>query len=442
MELVWLTAVALLAMAAILWLLRRLFTRSSSGEPRPGRMTPELDLSSRGSTAEFKAVQSEQSGNLLQKYGISITVTADPEVKGTSTEEAVDLGDLQLTPEGGWILDPKSTFPLTLFGATKEVVLDLKVLLDESCVRSWHDLLPKISGFLSQANLRCREIETYIQTQKDIYFQKIKELKESSPEWQNSLENDRLDLLDEFRRVAIEHLRVRPQANLKVLFEGQPRDMTIDDKLIGKYGYDVIVFFLRHVSDRGKVYVIPADHYERRNWEKLTELGLANRGDNIQLISILSALTLREMTELVNDLQVPTFHRKAKAVEFLSTVPDIEQRVQRKLAYRQLFQVKALPAEFADVDLGSIQQALAYSDEVAQLLQHTYVMGYFAAKHRLRYSEMGGLLSSWRILASVGACPFCIEQSKLAFAADKPPVVPLHIGCRCQVSPNLEGFAS
>src|SRR6266516_3176917 len=107
MELVWLTAVALLAMAAILWLLRRLFTRSSSGEPRPGRMTPELDLSSRGSTAEFKAVQSEQSGNLLQKYGISITVTADPEVKGTSTEEAVDLGDLQLTPEGGWILDPK-----------------------------------------------------------------------------------------------------------------------------------------------------------------------------------------------------------------------------------------------------------------------------------------------------------------------------------------------
>ncbi len=379
MELVWLTAVALLAMAAILWLLRRLFTRSSSGEPRPGRMTPELDLSSRGSTAEFKAVQSEQSGNLLP-------------------------------PEGGWILDPKSTFPLTLFGATKEVVLDLKVLLDESCVRSWHDLLPKISGFLSQANLRCREIETYIQTQKDIYFQKIKELKESSPEWQNSLENDRLDLLDEFRRVAIEHLRVRPQANLKVLFEGQPRDMTIDDKLIGKYGYDVIVFFLRHVSDRGKVYVIPADHYERRNWEKLTELGLANRGDNIQLISILSALTLREMTELVNDLQVPTFHRKAKAVEFLSTVPDIEQRVQRKLAYRQLFQVKALPAEFA--------------------------------KHRLRYSEMGGLLSSWRILASGGACPFCIEQSKLAFAADKPPVVPLHIGCRCQVSPNLEGFAS
>src|SRR6266567_169280 len=429
MEFVWVTALAIIAVAAVLWLWRFVFVRSSSMEPRPGRMTPELDLSSRGSTAEFKAVQSEQSGNLLQKYGISITVTADPEVKGTSTEEAVDLGDLQLTPEGGWILDPKSTFPLTLFGATKEVVLDLKVLLDESCVRSWHDLLPKISGFLSQANLRCREIETYIQTQKDIYFQKIKELKESSPEWQNSLENDRLDLLDEFRRVAIEHLRVRTQANLKVLFEGEPRDITIDDKLIGKYGYDVIVFFLRHAPNLGKVYVIPADDYERKNWEKLAQLGLASRGDDIQLISILSALTLKEMMELVNDLQIPTFRRKAKAIEFLSAVPDIEQRVRRKLSYRQLFQVKPLPAEFADVDLGSIQQALAYSDEVAQLLQHTYVMGYLAAKNRLRYSEMKNLFSGWQILASGGdtACPFCIEQSKLAFATDNPPVVPLHV---------------
>jgi len=250
MEFVWVTALAIIAVAAVLWLWRFVFVRSSSMEPRPDKVPLEFDLPSRGPTAESNAAQSEQPGDLLQKYGISITVTADPVVKGASAEEIVDLGDLQLAPGGGWILNPKSTFPLTLFGATKEVVLDLKVLLDESCVRSWHDLLPKISGLLSHTNLRSGEIETYIQTQKAIYFQKIKDLKESSLDWQTSFEHDRLDLLDESRRVAIEHLRVRPQANLKVLFEGEPRDITIDDKLIGKYGYDVSVFALRHAPNR------------------------------------------------------------------------------------------------------------------------------------------------------------------------------------------------
>jgi hypothetical protein len=252
MELVWVIAAAVLAVAAILSLNRALFTRTS-GEPHPGKLTPELDLVSAGRTAESKAGELEEPGDLLQKYGISITVTAGPEVKGTTAEEVVDSGDLQATPDGGWILNPKSTFQLTLFGATKEVIANLKALLDDSCVRSWQDLLPKISGLLSQANLQCREIETYIQTHKAIYFQKIKELKESSLEWQNSLESDRLDLLDEFRRVAIEHLRVRPQANLKVLFEGQPKDITIDDKLIGTYGYDVIVFFTTCTRPRKSV---------------------------------------------------------------------------------------------------------------------------------------------------------------------------------------------
>ncbi|MBI3406124.1 MAG: hypothetical protein HY046_11790 [Acidobacteria bacterium] len=131
-------------------------------------------------------------------------------------------------------------------------------------------------------------------------------------------------------------------------------------------------------------------------------------------------------------------------MEMLLAVPDIEQRVKRKIAYRQLFQLKPLPVEFADLELGNIQQALAYSDEVAQLLQHTYVMGYFAAKHELQYSQMVGDISGWQILAAGGdaACPFCVEQSKLAFAKDRHPVVPLHVGCRCQAIPKLEGFAS
>ncbi len=336
MGFVGITALTIIAVAAVLWLWRFVFSCSPSGDRRPDKMSSEFGLTSSDPTGESKTGQSEQPGDLLKKYGISITVTADSGLKGTGTDEVVDLGDLKLTPEGGWILNPKSTFPLTLFGATKESAIDLKVLLDESCARSWHDLLPKIRELLSRTNLRCGEIETYIQTQKAIYIQTIQELKESSLEWQNSLEKDRSDLLDEFRQEAIDRLRVRPQANLRVLFEGEPRDITIDDKLIGKYGYDVIVLFLRHAPNLGKVYVIPADHFERRNWEKLSELGLASRGDDIQLISILSALTLREMEELVCDLQVSTFHRKAKAIEFLSKVPDIEQRVRRKLAYRQL----------------------------------------------------------------------------------------------------------
>ncbi|MBI3406123.1 MAG: hypothetical protein HY046_11785 [Acidobacteria bacterium] len=308
MELAWFTAIALLVVASILWLLRARFSSPSSKESYAGRPPAGSGVELPNPNAGSELTRPQQPQDLLQKFGISITATTDPELK-RGTAENVDLGDLEATPDGGWILNPKSSFPLTLYGSTKDVVLNLKILLDDSCVGSWNELLPKISGLFCQANLRCKEIETYIQTQKAIYFQRIKELKESSLEWRHSSERDQLDLLEEFRRVAIEHLRVKPQADLKVLFEGQPKDMSVDDKLIGKYGYDVTVFFLKRAPYGGKLYVIPADHYDRRNWEKLTELGIASRGDDIPLTTILSALTLKKMAELVEDLKVPRFIR-------------------------------------------------------------------------------------------------------------------------------------
>jgi len=379
---------------------------------------------------------------VLARYGISVEVSMIPDGAAPLGGRKPDTGEPCPTGDGRWLLNPKGTFPLATSGR-RDDIFALKRLLDEACVRSWHEVLPRVTGLLCSSNIRCEQIDEFIAKSKPTYFETIEALKNLSSEWPKASDKDREDLLNEFRREAVERLRIRPNANLVVLFEGAPADVTLDDRLVERYGYDAVIFYLQHAENPRKARKVAADRYERPVWERLVDLGLAERGADIAVPALLGSLTLKEMAGLASDLEHPPFARKAKAIEYLSNVPDIQKRLADRIGIRQVFQLKWLPEDCCGTDLTELQKALAYSAEVAELLVHTYVMAHFAFQHNSGNAALQGSIDGWKILAVGGesSCPFCIEQSKRNFPATDPPVVPLHVGCRCSVSPQITGLS-
>jgi len=168
---------------------------------------------------------------------------------------------------------------------------------------------------VTRYNIRCKEVDDYIKEFKPIYLQKINDKIKASPEWLAASALDREDLLTEFKEDAAMSLDIQPDCNLEVLFSEEQFDVTIDDALIDRFGYDAIRFYL---SKKRGIHIIPADNYEHKMFEKLTDVGLAVRGESVSLPLLLESLKLKELSALVADLNPPKFTRKAKAVEYFN----------------------------------------------------------------------------------------------------------------------------
>lgn len=57
------------------------------------------------------------------------------------------------------------------------------------------------------------------------------------------------------------------------------------------------------------------------------------------------------------------FARRVPAIEFLTALPDLRERLGRHVSWRELFRVRLLPPEFADLDLAALSHAWAYATE-------------------------------------------------------------------------------
>jgi len=346
-----------------------------------------------------------------------------------------DTGDVKPSPDGGWIINPRSPFPLTIYGINEKDANKLKMILEEGFTKGIYDVLPKLIPFIASSNLKCREIDDYIKKFKPIYLKKIEELKCSSVEWPTLSDIDKEDLLFTFRKTAIDSLYIRPHCNLEYLFEYEPFDASVDDSLIERYGYDLMQFYISRADRLDKVYIIPAEHYYRKYFERLVEKKLAIQGADIPINLILNALTLKEINEIVAELNIKLFTRKNKAVEYLLNIPGIQERLKRKIAFRELFKLCPLPEEFDNINLEDISKAWKYTTEVATLLIKTYINGGYAKRNFLEGRKYLNMIKGWEIItAGDDACPYCKRLSLKEYPKDFYPKVPLHIGCRCIVS--------
>jgi hypothetical protein len=196
-----------------------------------------------------------RSRSAAQSQGPSMEAPTAPTLRVTVTSSlrsGVDIPEVgEVTAlTGAWVLNPSSTFPLTIQGVDKAQALELRKLLDESFRSGSYAAARSVSRLVARTNLRCRELDEYLHQFKPLYLNAIETQKAASPAWSGASERDRDDLLTGFRRAAIESLDVRPYCDLEVLFEGEPADATIDDALIDRFGFEALQLYPGRVNGR------------------------------------------------------------------------------------------------------------------------------------------------------------------------------------------------
>lgn len=366
------------------------------------------------------------------QIALSVDTTPSNNFDKPNTFENTDTGSVIKTQDGGWILNPKSTFPLTLYGIDLQTVEEIKRLLDSTYSTGHacsidHLILP---------NFHCKEIDDYVREFKPQYLRKIEELKRSSRKWSSASDSDQEDLLFSFREKAIKSLDIQPYCDLQFLFEYDPA--TIDERLVDRFGYNNIQLYLRYAYN--SVLVIPANHYHRSGFEKLVEIGLARRGSDISLRAILETLSLREMNELVAVLNQKHFGRKIKAVDFLMNAPNAKQKLSELLTFKGFFQLKPLPDEFSNFDISKYSEASQYSFEIGMLINSTYIAGCCTTRDMHQYRDELSFIKGWELLTrdDDDTCPFCKRAASKSYSKNHYPKVPWHIGCSCTVLTKLK----
>jgi hypothetical protein len=142
----------------------------------------------------------------------------------------------------GWTLNPGSTFPLTLIGTDKAIVVDIKRILDQGYSEQ---VVQKLTPLMMHHQIKCKEIEDYVNIYKPIYQTKIDHLIKNSHDWKDSDEEEREDILSEFEQSAIKSLDIQPWiCEVDVLFAWP--DVMIE------YYYRQIASLLSHTYTRAK----------------------------------------------------------------------------------------------------------------------------------------------------------------------------------------------
>ncbi|MGZ8915749.1 MAG: hypothetical protein ACXW1Z_21915 [Methylobacter sp.] len=369
-----------------------------------------------------------------KEVDIPITVTISTSESGTPSAEKIYSGDL-VESENGYLLNPKSPFPLTVRGLSSTDAHRLKGYLDEEA--NWGRRLSEITYLLAQSNATCMEIEDYVKKYRPQYEKTISDLKSASAEWNSASERDQEDMVSEFQQRSLDGLPVQPSNRdiLEPLFEDQPSDITADDELVELFAGDTELyrFYVSELWGIGKMRTVPAGDYYRKKYESLVEKRLAKRGQDIGIEQILNGIRLKDINEVLKGIVEKPFGRKAKAIEFALTVPDISERLGKTIAFRELFQL----CEPENLDVQEIQKCYRHAYAVATLLKDTYVAG--ACTLRTFDDSRGIKVDSWRVVAD-DCCESCRSHNGRTYKRRPSKLPPFHVGCSCRVEENFDGI--
>ncbi len=391
----------------------------------------ESDGSIYTAAEKFRAKYREALGEYLDPSGSAAAASLSP---NTATSTASGGGhsphrkaDAGRSLGGGHVLNPGAPFKLTLLGVSPEQVQSIRELLESDEGAGWP---PPLFLKLIDWDVRCNEIDEYVAEFKPVFEANIAKQQAASPEWSEASELDREDLLSEFRQKAVGELDVQPYGDLEVLLGESSEDVDLDDALMERYGVDAVYAYVSNYRRVGKVQTIAADHRGRNAFEKLVSAGLARRGKDIPIESVAQKLRLKDIQELIQDLDPPRFRRKAEAVDFLVGRADAAERLEKKVAWRELFELAPLPHEFSEIDIDRVSAYWRHARAVADLLQHTYMMAAYSLRDVGRDDGRG-----WEVLPAPDACPACKRAEQKRYSKGAPPPTPLHVGCRCSIVP-------
>ena len=363
------------------------------------------------------------------KKTVPIEIKLTTSYSSNSSYQEEKLQEISQDKNGYWIINPNTPFILTVMSSDRELAQQIREIVDVDNYNYGND--QKLAALFAEHNLKIKEIEVYKKKYKNIYLNKIEELKNSSPEWSSSGEKDKEDLMIDFRKIALSEIYESANCNLEILFENEPKDITLDDELIKEYGFKNIQVYIKHADKLDKVRTISNDSYARIIFEKLVELNLAVRGANIRKEDILSSLSLKELN-LIAQSPDKEFKRKNQAIEYICSLKNVDEQIGSHISLRELFQLKALPEKYNNINIKEIADTWNYHLEEAALVIETFRNSYYS----WRNLKNDKYVKEFKVKThhTEYRCPCAKDLCSITYPKNSPPKIPHHVGCDCYLS--------
>ncbi|MCF8303723.1 MAG: TM2 domain-containing protein [Bacteroidales bacterium] len=329
------------------------------------------------------------------------------------------------------VINPKSTFELTLYNANqKEIKKVVRILKDDNVWNKEKDLLP----LFATHNIKCKEIEDYILEYKPQYHKFIEQAKANSAEYKTASEMDRLDIENEFKKEAINNLYERAACELDILFEGSEIPETIDDELIKEYGFETTSKYISFSYRKDKI----ISNWERKEFEDLLKTDLAISGSDLPNEELLFSQTLKTLNKIA-EKEEGHFKRKQKAVDYLTENPKLLDNIGKHVSTRSMFKIKPLPEKFKNIDLENLSASWAYVKEYIRLLTDTY-----RDSERCTEDIKGdkSWIKEFRVEKHEDFVPDFIcqrarKECDKKYSKNRPPKLPFHVGCNCNLRTEI-----
>ena len=365
----------------------------------------------------------------VQEIPVEISLeTTFKETRFGMSDRTVDTGRIQESDNGSYILNPKSPLPISFEGCTLSQIRTIKTILDEES--QWNPRAEELAFLIARDNLVCPELEAFLVPIRAKVTEIVERKSQNSDEWEASSPRDRADLMVEFRTEALSQLHVKPgnEGALKTLLFRAPTNVTADDDLLHRFSgnSELYKFYIRNMVRKTAVVRVAAAHYDRKRWESLEKLGLASRGKDISVETLLGVLRMKDINELFADRLQKRFTRKAHAVEFAAQQVDVYSILSQQISFREMFQI-CIPSA---VNISDVKACYEYASAQAEIIRDTYVSGYRTLESLL--DGRHGHLNSWKIRAE-GCCRACARFEGKKTKRPPTKVPPFHVGCRCSL---------
>ena len=265
-------------------------------------------------------------GILDRFFGKEKVETPSIEIEVSAGQPIVEYPpySVQELPNGDYLINPGASFELILYNADKHKI-DLFVdALNQSINQSPYNMIQNLIMILIVADIRCREIDAYVDEYRPKYEKFVKELIEKHPDWKDANKRDRMDILKEVCQTALGMIYVRPDVELDHLFEYYPWDDPLPRKVLQKYPLNAISKYIRMWDDKMEVKVIPADNADRNLYEQMVELGLAIRGREISTEKILTMLKMDQLRDIASKFDITIPRKKDEDSVFIGTIPPLK----------------------------------------------------------------------------------------------------------------------
>ena len=178
----------------------------------------------------------------------------------SNTSSVTEIQVVSLKINNPIVINPKSSFKVTLYNADQKVIQKVtNILKDENTWNKTKDLLP----IFSLHDIKCKEIDEYILKYKPLYEEQLQKQVAKSTEYQSATEKDREIIEEELKEDIINMLPERADCDLKILFEFSGIDLSINNEIVKRYGFDLIskYFGLSYYKDK------VVTHWERKDFD-------------------------------------------------------------------------------------------------------------------------------------------------------------------------------